>query len=316
MRIVLVGILILFSTMAWAQEQEGSSEKESFEDRKRRMERFKRLYEKDPQAFRDSLENIEKLKREKEAQHRLKRYLSNQQPDTLKEINLNDCKLEEIPEFVFAARQCEVLKLNNNLFHKLPSDLKELTALKEISWSQNEFTGRVRIGSIPQVEKIYFSGNQLKEVRKYWLFGPRQFHFPDFKRLVGLKWLSISRNGLTRFPIDDLSKNDRLQELIANQNPFDWQEDPQFGDLPASLEVLNMNKCGFGTLPNTVYQIKSLKELQVLENELTYLPNGIADMRNLQKLSFYKNKLKEIPDGLFSLPELVVVDFYLIDSIW
>jgi Leucine-rich repeat (LRR) protein len=99
------------------------------------------------------------------------------------------------------------------------------------------------------------------------------------RTLKGLKNLSIWGNPLRRLP--------------------DW-----IGEL-TSLESLLVNGCDLDALPDNLFALPRLRELDISENpRLTRLPERFGDLKALEYLKAYRCGLDSLPDSLGRLPRL------------
>ncbi len=275
------------------KSQEERTQEET--DRLKRIEARRRAYERDPQAFRDSVANLRKREAEEEAQRRLARYKANDKVDTLKRIDLSHCLLTEVPDFVLEAWNLERLILDHNSIRKLPRQLKKLEKLAIIQWGHNEFERRVRFPRMTAVTDLRFTGNNVDRL-------------PAIRKFKNLTKLDISGNALSAIPIRKIKRNDYLKEVIIKENPLILSE-AKYRKL-TNVSVLKLNKCDIEFIDPSFYEMENLSELQLQENKLSSLPDGISEMKNLSKLSFYKNNLESLPEDFFDVPNLVVVDLY------
>lgn len=74
------------------------------------------------------------------------------------------------------------------------------------------------------------------------------------------------------------------------------------------IEKLNLAGKGLRILPPEIYQIITLKYLDLSNNELVKIPDGIQSLISLETLNFSGNKLIAVPQGMFQLTELGVLD--------
>lgn len=82
------------------------------------------------------------------------------------------------------------------------------------------------------------------------------------------------------------------------------------------LEVLYLNDLGLRELPESIGELKQLRELHLWGNELTSLPDSIGQLENLRVIHLSGNPLESIPDALLSLPYLERVIWYDGTDLW
>ena len=135
-RLILSTTMMVFTLLAWAQNDDLKRSQDSIrqvmEERMKkwetRRELYKRMYAEDPYHTIDSVLQANRVDYQQKGTDRLKKYEANTRIDTLEEIDLSYANLEEIPEFVFAAKNMEVLILDYNYIKKF-SNTTVLTVL-------------------------------------------------------------------------------------------------------------------------------------------------------------------------------------------
>ena len=288
-------LLILSGFLSYSQGGERPTE-EQIEQRKVEMERFMRHMERDPEGARDSMKRARIKWNLAEALERVDWYNSNNNLDTLKEIDLSYAQLTKIPEFVYQAKNLETLVLDYNLITKLPRQLRELDSLKKIYWRENKLGSiRPKISKLPQVKKLSLADNSLIKL-------------PKTKRLAGLEILELKENEFEEIPINRLKKNKKLKELAMGANPLLLGK-AKYKKL-AFLKIFKGNNCELTSIDESFYEMTGLDEIQLQENLLERLPEGISSLENLAKFSCYKNKLTTLPSDFFELKKLKVADLY------
>ena len=149
--------------------------------------------------------------------------------------------------------------LTTPLQGSIPSDLRNLTGLKELHLNNNQLTGRIpNLDALDYLEKLNLSNNQLSG------------RIPD------------SLGNLTRGSTG-ANSGAALKELRLNNNQLTGKIPTALGDLtgrdgdddPISLEVLDLSNNQLeGAIPAQLEKLTKLKELQLKDNQLT---GGIPD---------------------------------------
>jgi len=302
--ILMIGLVVWCS--AFSQNSDERSKSDSIDQVRRtfleqyrmRQRIYQRMYEADPMATVDSVNQANFGENQSVGEKKLQAYLANTEIDTLKEIDLSYAGLDEVPEFVFDASSLEVLILDFNHIKKLPKQLGRLENLKRIYWRANKLDDFfwIRIQEIPGLEKLDISNNLLTRLPL------------GIKKLEGLKELVAEENFFGEVPVSRLKRADFIKTVSFNK-AHRLELGAADYDKIDFIEVFKANKCGLKTLDSSFYQLKNLKELQLQENEILRVPEGISALKSLTKLSFYKNKLTQLPEDLFDL-KLVVIDLY------
>uniref|UniRef100_A0A7S2ZKY7 Uncharacterized protein n=2 Tax=Rhodosorus marinus TaxID=101924 RepID=A0A7S2ZKY7_9RHOD len=137
----------------------------------------------------------------------------------------------------------------------------------------------------------------------------------DMASLVGpigdlgknVRVLNLFLNELTFIPAE-LSKLSHLEELKVGCNPLSSIPEEVFTE----MHRLTYLDVGYGdilsTLPDSIGECASLKELWAGNNRIHTLPSTLCSCKNLEVLQVYGNDLKEIPSGIGDLKALRVLN--------
>jgi internalin A len=292
-------LLVLFSHVLLGQSPAEKLQQEEQKDREallRKREAMIKAFESNPERYRDSVRMVRFRASQAEAQKRIARYASNGRKDTVRVLDLSFGDLSEIPAFVYEHSSLERLILENNRITKLPGKLRKLKRLSDVRLNENTGDGKLKIGWGLPVEHLEVTTGALTKV-------------PAIKRMKDLKYLDLSGNSLTTFPLNQLKASKNLREVLLKENPLGALDEMRF-DKWEAVEILKMNKCEISDIDPSFYRVPNLKELQLQENPLNVLPEGISQMQSLEKLSFYKCQLDRLPDDFFNIPKLVIADLY------
>ena len=71
-----------------------------------------------------------------------------------------------------------------------------------------------------------------------------------------------------------------------------------------ALEKLRIEGSQMETVPNSVFELKNLKQLLLKNNMITLLPNSIEKLKNVEILDFSENFLTSIPEAILNLKAL------------
>ncbi len=305
-RLILSTTMMVFTLLAWAQNDDLKRSQDSIrqvmEERMKkwetRRELYKRMYAEDPYHTIDSVLQANRVDYQQKGTDRLKKYEANTRIDTLEEIDLSYANLEEIPEFVFAAKNMEVLILDYNYIKKLPKQLNELPKLKRLYWRANDLdkVWWIKIQKIDSLEKLDISNNLLTRLPT------------GVKHLENLKELVANENFFGEIPIKRLSKAESVKEVSFSKSHLISIQEGDYEKLQ-SVKVFKVNNSGLKHIHSSLFKMPALEELQLQENQLVTIPMGISKMNHLTKLSFYKNQITSLPDDLFEM-NLKVIDLY------
>ncbi|MCH2045946.1 MAG: leucine-rich repeat domain-containing protein, partial [Saprospiraceae bacterium] len=185
----------------------------------------------------------------------------------LESVIFSQCKLEEIPAFVFKAKRLKTINFRRNYLQKIP---KELAELQNLSYLDLSFCG------IEEVSEFVFELQWLNELD---LSVNRIKQLPEqLGKLVLLNRLYLHKNKLESFP-DSLGKLTKLEFLQLEENQLQ-------------------------TLPESIGDCKNLTELRASNNKITALPTSIAQCSNLKNLEISNNLITELPEDLGNISGL------------
>ncbi|WP_052435938.1 F-box protein [Neochlamydia sp. EPS4] len=167
----------------------------------------------------------------------------------------------------------------------LPSEICQLSQLRELHLSQNQLTALPEeIGQLSELQSLDLSENELTSLPL------------EIGRLSQLEWLYLSQNQLASLPAE-IGQLSKLQELNLSQN--------QLTSLPAEilqlpqLQWLDLSQNQLTNLPATIGQLSQLQQgLYLNQNQLTSLPAGIVQLSQLQTLELAGNPSKDIAEKI------------------
>lgn len=195
------------------------------------------------------------------------------QNESVKELNLSNCKIKTFPSWltrdVFAAR-LKGLDISHNELVVLPNDICRLQALEDLDINYNN------------LEKL-----------------------PDgICRLINLKYLNLECNRLNELP----EAIGLLQNLeILNVGGKGSAEGLRRSDLNLEEnEEDHDNK--LKKLPNSIFQLRKLIELDVSYNQLEEISNELIQLISLESLGIDGNIFKIFPNVVCCLYQLISLD--------
>ena len=200
------------------------------------------------------------------------------------------------------------LDLNgNSLLGSIPSALGELEQLEQLSLSRNQFGGSIPtvIGDFKQLEQLILSNNQfggqipvelarLEKLRVLDLGGNELLGTipPGLGDLGRLEVLSLGSNLLDGEISTELEQLAKLRVLDLGGNELSGTIPPGLGDL-GRLEKLSLGSNRLdGEIPSELGQLAALRFLRLDDNELSgTIPPGMGDLGRLEELSLGSNRL-------------------------
>eukprot|EP00804_Cyclotella_cryptica_P012073 CCRYP_004514-RA/>CCRYP_004514-RA protein AED:0.59 eAED:0.50 QI:0/-1/0/1/-1/1/1/0/479 len=115
--------------------------------------------------------------------------------------------------------------------------------------------------------------------------------------LKNLTRLDIANNFLTELPTE-ISALSRLTQLNVECNEL--SELPNsFGKL--ECEVINLNSNKFKVCPPCIVDMKNLRHVSIIGNELGFLPSGMHRLKKLEVFRASKNRLTCLPDSIVDI---------------
>ncbi|KAE8610611.1 hypothetical protein XENTR_v10012181 [Xenopus tropicalis] len=237
-------------------------------------------------------------------------------------LELHLLKLPGLPDTVFEITELQSLKLESIPNVMIPAAIAQLNNLQELSlWTcpakihsaalaflkENVHSLSVKFVGSPHIPQWMCDLGSLEELNLTGLFTPEiSKHFPNysFKKLKSLKHLVINSN-LTSIPQYAVDISAQLQKLSIDNNEIKLVTRNSLKNM-ANLMTLELVNCKLDQIPNSIFSLLALKELDLKNNNLKSIQE-IASFQNLQKLSILKlwhNSITKIPDHISKLANL------------
>ena len=191
----------------------------------------------------------------------------------IKHLSLSE-NLTSFPlEILSLADSLEVLDLSNNQLTSLPAEIAQLTHLKIIFASLNNFKALPEVlGLCPNLEMVGFKSNQITTVSETSL-------------PLKLRWLILTDNNIELLP-DSLGERPLLQKLALAGNQLT-------------------------TLPKSLSQAKNLELIRISANKLTQFPEQLFQLPKLAWLAFAGNPFTASTGDHATVPEVDSASFTL-----
>uniref|UniRef100_A0A8C5LMQ8 Leucine rich repeat containing 2 n=1 Tax=Leptobrachium leishanense TaxID=445787 RepID=A0A8C5LMQ8_9ANUR len=189
----------------------------------------------------------------------------------LRELHVNNTRIQTIPEYIQFFQELKVLDLSQNKINHLPSEIGYLAKLKEFNVSFNNVKNvPAELGDCENLEKLDLSGNlQLEEL---------PFELSNLKKVT---FIDLSANKFSSIPI-----------CVLRMSMLQW------------LDISGNN---LKDLPQDIDRLDQLETLLLHKNEITYLPLELTNISSLRLLVVSGDKLIEIPSALLENPLLKYV---------
>ncbi|KAL8795184.1 MAG: hypothetical protein Q9195_002339 [Heterodermia aff. obscurata] len=204
------------------------------------------------------------------------------QISSLRELRLSDNSLDgAVLENLYKLENLQVLDVHNNRINDMPDNLHNLRRLRVLNMAGNRLRS-VPIESLcllPLVE-VDFSRNRIGATLL-----PKGLE--GFRRL---QLLNVSSNALSCLTGDDIISMPELQYLSVSDNRL--QSLPDVSSCSALRTLIAANNVLF-SLPKGLETLPSLRNLDLMGNNIKQLDPQIGTMNNLSMLNITNNPLQE-----------------------
>lgn len=214
----------------------------------------------------------------------------------------------------------------NDFSTSLPKSLANLTSLKSIDVSQNNFVGKFPDGigiSNPGLKYVNVSSNNFEGFLPEDLGNATLLEVMDFrgsffegsipgcyKNLKNLKFLGLSGNNLSGEIPRELGELKAMETMILGYNQFEGSIPAEFGNM-SSLKYLDLAVGTLsGQIPAELGKLKNLTTVYLYHNSFEgKIPHEIGNMTSLVYLDLSDNKITgEIPNELADLKNLQLLN--------
>ncbi|XP_070571416.1 ras guanine nucleotide exchange factor V-like [Ptychodera flava] len=242
--------------------------------------------------------------------------------DRKKKYDAHGCTLTSVPDELWTKhKDARIVDLSLNKITSIPSQMKELTVIEELSLKDNNLqifpdaVCQLKSLKILNLESnsftsISYNVVQLSQLQEVNLLKSGTPTFPRMIcRIQSLKRLHFGFKDLpfrvTSLP-DDVLITLPLEELYlynCNLSMF-----PKVIFKIKTLKVLSLVWCKISDGLNNLGELSNLKQLTLSCNELTSLPESIGNLSPLEVLYANKNKLTSLPVVMKKLSKLKTID--------
>ncbi|WMV25772.1 hypothetical protein MTR67_019157 [Solanum verrucosum] len=214
----------------------------------------------------------------------------------------------------------------NDFSTSLPKSLANLTSLKSIDVSQNNFVGEFPDGigmSNPGLKYVNVSSNNFEGFLPEDLGNATLLEVMDFrgsffegsipgcyKNLKNLKFLGLSGNNLSGEIPRELGELKAMETMILGYNQFEGSIPAEFGNM-SSLKYLDLAVGTLsGQIPAELGKLKNLTTVYLYQNSFEgKIPAEIGNITSLVYLDLSDNKITgEIPNEIADLKNLQLLN--------
>ncbi|MEN8218678.1 MAG: leucine-rich repeat domain-containing protein [Pseudomonadota bacterium] len=198
----------------------------------------------------------------------------------------------------------ELWLYGNELTGSIPRELGNLSVLIDLGLSLNDLTGSIptELGNLTNLNFLYLSSNQLTG------------SIPsELGKLTNLSEIYLSDNQLTGSIPTELGKLTDLWALYLSSNELTGSIPSELGKLTNLSEIYLSSNQLTGSIPSELGNLNDLEELYLSDNQLAgSIPSQLGNLSNLWELWLDNNELcGEIPVELENLSSL---DFLRLDN--
>ncbi|XP_029638513.1 protein flightless-1 homolog isoform X1 [Octopus sinensis] len=199
-----------------------------------------------------------------------------------------------IPDSVFSSQELTVVDLSHNNLVEVPEQLQNVKGLLVLNLSHNEIENIPNLLFVNLIELIYLdlSNNNLETLP------------PQIRRLTSLQTLKLNNNPLIHAQLRQLPALTSLTTLHMKNSERRLSHFPPTLDTLANLQDIDLSSNNLPKIPEALYKLKTLKRLQLCDNEITELSSLIDTWVNLEMLNLSRNKLTALPSSLHKLGSL------------
>jgi Leucine-rich repeat (LRR) protein len=220
----------------------------------------------------------------------------------LKVLVLSGNQIQRLPEKLFELPLVEVY-LAHNQFTELPSRIHHWTSVSLLDISHNQLTQVPQsLESLPKLRKLNLSHNDLSELplTQHASLEELELHHNQLKKWTAVSFPVVKRidlryNKLNRLESDPINLGS-LKELHLGFN----QLNKLISFLKASihsLELLDIRDNQFESVPLPILDSKTLKRLDLTNNNISFLPPELGWVTSLDMLIFHGNPVRGLSGG-------------------
>lgn len=230
-------------------------------------------------------------------------------PQTRRLANLQTLILSDNPLELFQLRQLpslqnlEVLHMRNTqrTLHNFPTNLDSLSNLSELDLAQNNLPKIPDcLYNLPNLKRLILSDNSITELSS------------SVENWQRLEVLNLSRNELTALPAA-ICKLVQLRRLYINDNRLNFEGIPSGVGKLCSLEVFSAANNLLEMIPESLCRCGALKRLNLSSNRLITLPDTIYYLDDMDQLDLHNNPDLIMPPKPIELTKGSGIEFYNID---
>ncbi|KAI9021465.1 hypothetical protein CLU79DRAFT_703168 [Phycomyces nitens] len=249
-------------------------------------------------------------------------------------LDLRNNQLQDLPHSLSQLRNLTHVQMPHNNLEYMPNVLLDMPQLRELDMSHNQLTELPAMDSLGRLEILLLGNNklrslpeslgQLSQLRKLHVNDNQLTELPPMEAWQRLEELLVSQNRLTilfsDYPLPSLTRVDarhnqlkelsesslelpKLVEILLSHNTL-GNADLRMLTCAPQLQALDLSWNDLDDLPPAVFEIQSLRRLDLGSNRFMSLPCRIGSLVDLQILTWEGNPMRSVPKGT-SATELI-----------
>uniref|UniRef100_A0A0B7B8B3 Gelsolin-like domain-containing protein n=2 Tax=Arion vulgaris TaxID=1028688 RepID=A0A0B7B8B3_9EUPU len=214
----------------------------------------------------------------------------------LHSLNFRYNKLTDagVPSKIFTGSDLSIVDLSHNTLTEVPPELENAKSVLVLNLSHNqiEMIPNQLFINLTDLVFVDLSNNNLETLP------------PQMRRLTSLQTLILDNNPLIHAQLRQLPVLTALQTLRMKNTQRTPNNFPTGLDTLTNLQDVDLSYNTLNRIPEALYKVKSLKRLNMSNNEVTELSVLIDVWTKLETLNLSRNKLKALPSTLHKLSSL------------
>ncbi|XP_061570569.1 leucine-rich repeats and immunoglobulin-like domains protein 3 [Cololabis saira] len=194
---------------------------------------------------------------------------------------------------------------------RVPDQIPGWTVRLDLSHNKLQFLGKTLFSKVQHLREIKLNHNELEDIPD---LGPCASNITTLilahnrisriseerlRPFVALETLDLSNNSVVDIKADSFPALP-LKNMFLNSNRISSLETGCFGNLSATLEILQLNRNRLSAIPAKIFQLPSLQHLELSRNRVRRI-EGLTfyGLHDLQSLTMQRNRLSRLMDGAF-----------------
>jgi len=193
----------------------------------------------------------------------------------LAELDISHNNIRKITEDIIGLKQLTLLSLMHNPIKSIDPNFFELRELQNLSILSSRFSSLpAKVSNFEKLETLLIGHMRLPE---------------SFKEL-NLRKLAFLGSSYSTLP-DVVYSQKNLEFLFLSGNEWNDETLVKIAGFK-KLETLHLARAGLEVLPESIFQLPNLKEVNLSGNEISNVPTKMGDLAHLKELNLTDSPLK------------------------